>query len=376
MSRIAIPLAHPKWRRKLTGGTLRLKRPFGKTFGLSIICFALLLLAGEAIARTDQLQALLIPPNMGTRHYEFGPKLFQLKSIVKKEGAIDCIFLGNSMVNYAIDPEVFASAYKEATGEEIRCFNFAIDAIPASVAGVLAPILVEEFHPKVLIYGTSARDYSVPREDEETTVILDTDWIRYRLGNFNIRGLLLQYSYLYRYRYYFPRLSRLNFRDTLRSRAIYRVSESGFIPLTDEGIEIDNPPDPNDQSLKRGFDLLYDYTMQVDNLDGLTNIINLNGPDLQIIIVEMPVPDTFIYFFENRKVDYQLFIDQVNGQAQTGSVPFLETGDLALIPDNGWADYSHMNPIGARAFSQWLGQRVGETLKQSPIGDLPPNMEG
>jgi hypothetical protein len=307
---------------------------------------------------------------MGTRHYEFGPKLFQLKSIVERKEGINCIFLGNSTVNNAMDPGEFASAYKETTGQDIRCFNFAVDAIPASVAGVIAQILVEDFQPKVLIYGTSARDYSLPLDDEETTVILDTEWIQYRLGNFNIKGLLFQYSHLFRYRNYFPELSRLNFRDTLRSEAIYRVSENGFIPLTEEGRQIDNPPDPNDQSLKRGFHLLCEYSIQTDNLDGLTNIISLNGPDLQIVIVEMPVPDTFIYFFENKNVDYQLFIDQIAGQARAGGVPFLKTSGLALIPDDGWVDYSHVNPTGAQAFSQWLGQQLGETLKQGTIGNL------
>jgi hypothetical protein len=89
----------------------------------------------------------------------------------------------------------------------------------------------------------------------------------------------------------------------------------------------------------------------------------------------MPVPDTYYYFFGNGKDDYQRFIDQVNHLAEANEVQFWQTSPLQLIPDDGWVDYTHMNTTGARAFSQWLGQRVGERVNQGTIRNLASHGE-
>jgi hypothetical protein len=69
------------------------------------------------------------------------------------------------------------------------------------------------------------------------------------------------------------------------------------------------------------------------------------------------------YFFGNGENDYQRFIVQMNELSELHQVPFWQTESLDLIPDNGWVDYSHMNATGAKVFSSWLGQQVGEAEK-------------
>jgi hypothetical protein len=47
---------------------------------------------------------------------------------------------------------------------------------------------------------------------------------------------------------------------------------------------------------------------------------------------------------------------------------FLETTRLDLIPDDGWADYSHLNSKGAVIFSKWLGKQLGKAVMDGQIG--------
>jgi hypothetical protein len=84
-----------------------------------------------------------------------------------------------------------------------------------------------------------------------------------------------------------------------------------------------------------------------------------NTPQTQVIIVEMPVSDGLYYFFDNGETDYNRFVARVGELASLHQVPFWRTEALDLIPDQGWADYSHLNVTGAERFSVWLGQQVG-----------------
>lgn len=357
--------------------TLRLNRPFGQTIALATSIFALLLGAAEVFARSDIFRAPLTAPSMGTRHYEFGPKFAQLEMISKEEGKINCLILGSSMVDLGIDPEVIASTFKEQAGQEIRCFNFAIDALPAAGAAALAEILVTEYEPQLLIYGTDARDYAVRREAEDLTVILDSNWIRYRQGIFTLDGWLLQNSYLYRFRNHLPQLLRFDFEDTLRSNQRGRITKYGFTPVSKTGAQVTTPPDLNDDAylLQYYFGLLSDYEMQSANLAGLERILDLSEPALKVAIVEMPVPETYFYFFGNGRQDYQVFIDRVSHLAATKNVPFWQSTPLRFIPDEGWVDYSHMNTKGARIFSAWLGQRLVEMFDSDTIANLETSAE-
>jgi hypothetical protein len=92
--------------------------------------------------------------------------------------------LGSSTVDVGFDPDAFQMGYQEVAGRDIRCFNFGIDASSSISAAVLTGILIEDYHPRLLIFGTDARDYAVLREEPDTAVVLDTPWVRYRQGYF------------------------------------------------------------------------------------------------------------------------------------------------------------------------------------------------
>ena len=195
--------------------TLQLNRPLGKIFWLTIILLIFLGGVAEWITRLESFQAPLTPPKMGSRHYQLGHKLALLDAEVKRNGPIDCVMVGSSMVDVGFNPNSYQTGYHETAGRDIRCFNFGIDASSAVSTAALVKILVEDYHPRILIFGTDPRDYGIASDDRDPAVILNTSWVQYRQGDFSVEGWLLDHSYLFRYRQHLSRLMRFNFQGTL-----------------------------------------------------------------------------------------------------------------------------------------------------------------
>lgn len=347
--------------------TLRLEGSFNKTFWLTLILLLCLSGLGEWVARLEIFQKPLTPPRLGSRHSQLGYKLALLDT-AQKNSPVDCIAVGSSTVDVGFDPDAFQEAYQEVTGHHIHCFNFGIDSSSSVSAAVLARILIEDYHPRLLIFGTDARDYAVRQEDRDTAVILDTPWVKYRQGYFSLEGWLQDNSYLYRYRQHLSRLARANFEGTLWSytKMSYELRSNGFNPVRIVSTYINDPPDPDDDS----YEVVYytriysSYQMLDANLEALERIMDQNRLGTEVIVVEMPVSDGLYYFFGNSETDYNRFVARVDELARLHQVPFWQTEPLDMIPDDGWSDYSHMNITGAKIFSTWLGRQLGGTEGQ------------
>lgn len=336
------------------------------------------MMAGTAewVARLDIFQAYLTPPKMGSRHYQLGHKLSLLDAAIKKDGPIDCLVLGSSMVDLGFDPDAFRKSYRDRTGQDIRCFNFGIDASSVSSSAALAQILVEDYRPRLLIFGTDARDYAVPRDDPDAAVILESNWVRYRQADFSLDGWLTDHSFFYRYRQHLSRLVRLSFAGALRSETDieYEILPNGFTPFTTVSTYINKPPAPDDDSFEVTYNtrIFSTYRILDDNLAALRQIMRHKGSDTQVIIVEMPIADGLYYFFGNGETDYQRFIDQVTKLSEEQGVNFWQTEPLDLIPDDGWVDYTHINTKGAKLFSTWLGEQVARAESKGEISARAP----
>ena len=343
--------------------TLQIKKPFGKNIWTVLLLLTILVGIAEWTTRLESFQAPLTPPKMTSRHYQLGHKLTLLDAEIGANGSIDCIMVGSSMVDVGFDPDSFQDSYRENTGQEVRCYNFGIDASSAASTAALVQILVEDYHPRLLIFGTDARDYAIPSDDRDPAVILDTTWVRYRQGHFSLEGWLTENSYLYRYRQHIGRLVRFKLEDTLWSETQlnFPIAPNGFTQISKVSTYIHEPPDPQDTSFEVTYytSIFSSYQIFEENLKSLQRITNYNNSNTQVIIVEMPVSDGLYYFFGNGEDDYNRYISQVSEMADLHHVLFLRTESLDFIPDDGWSDYSHLNVTGAGVFSHWLGEQVG-----------------
>lgn len=318
--------------------------------------------AAEMITRLRVFQEPLTPPKMGTRHYQLGHKLALLEADVQKNGPIDCIVIGSSMVDVGFDPDAFQDAYQQVAGRKIRCFNFGIDASTAVSTYALMRILMEDFQPRFMIVGTDARDYVVPSTDRDPAAILDSSWVQYRQGNFSLEGWLLENSYFYRYRQHLSRLVHFQDEGTLWSdtKLSLPILPNGFTEVTTIKAHVDEPPTPDDTSYEvTYYSRIYSsYIMLDENLSALEKMMAYNGLKTQVILLEMPISDGIYDFFGNGKADYDQYVSRVGQAAALHEIPFWRTEALESIPDDGWSDYNHLNVTGAQVFSAWLGMQV------------------
>jgi hypothetical protein len=344
--------------------TLHLTKVTGRTLILTLPLLALLFSIGEAALRKHQVQAYLPTPSLNSRHRHFERQWHRLATYANSGNQIECIALGNSMVLNGFDPQIFSQNFYQASGWGILCFNFGVDALTPVSAAALANILVDTYHPQLLIFGTDARDFAISRESEETKVITDTVWVQYRLGNFSVEGWVVEHSYLYRYRRAIANLIRL---DLGQIDDINRYPY-GFEPV-DLVADIITPPDPDDDAyhIQYYYSVLNQYHIQGENREALAQILSLKEKGPTVVVVEMPVPDTYLSFFANPETDYLTFMKVLSDVTNDRDVFLLETTREDLIPDDGWADYSHVNSKGAKIFSGWVGQQLGHAYVNGQI---------
>jgi hypothetical protein len=351
--------ARSPWTRRLT--------QLGNSTPLLTAGFVLLLFVlSELAVRSQGFQSAVGAPSLGGRHHLLEMQVHYLNALVQKEGRIDCLFLGNSMVWQGIDIQAFGQRYREITGHDIICYNFGIDGLPASAAGTVAKMLVRDYQPRLLVYGTDARDFAVPADASDATVVNEMAWLRYRNGQFSPEGWLYDSFYLVRYRPILQNMARFHFRQVYPQKLESLMAANfGFYPNQSVAAYVTTPPDPQtlDGPIAYYFGLLSNYSLLPENLDGLEVVLE-QAQQTRLVIVEMPVPASYMAFFGSGQRDHQRFLDELARRASARGVPFWPTTEKQLIADDEWLDYSHVNSAGALVFSHWLGERIAQSANE------------
>jgi hypothetical protein len=353
--------------------TLYLAQPLGRTILFSLLLLVPLLGTAELLARSQFFKSHVIANDWGSIHNQFETQLGRLETVAANTGSIDCIFVGSSMVWHAFDPGEFSRVYAEETAREMKCFNFGVDGGVAATAGILAPILVQDYQPRYLIFGTDARDYAVPVDAADVTVQLDSPWIRHRQGEFTIRGWLYEHAHLSRAWESLGHLVRLQKTHlAVRSASNLDDGDYGFRPYdTVADYVMTSPLEHLDMEPVRYYrDLLSSFEIVPENVRGLQAIVGLKDEQTAVIIVEMPIPETYLDFFGQGEDDYQLFVSTVQEVANEHDVPFWQTRYLQMIPADGWMDYTHVNTKGSCLFTVWLTKRIAEMVATRETGAL------
>lgn len=352
----------------MLGNSLEIIKPFGRTLLLSAVFLILLLLLGESITRSSWFQSRRPIGEWGTDFRHVSEKLDQLEIYTSEHGSIDCLFLGNSMVLNGIDPDEFSSAYEAQTGQSIRCFNFGIDGMPAAGAGAFVNALVDDYRPRILFYLIDVVDFAMSPEEDYSTIITEMPWLRYRQGDFNLKGMLVEHSTLYKSQRALYQIIRLEFRKAFIDWDQWdnsgRGKRNGFIPEIIVLASVSEPPDQETRKKleKFHYHLLKDITIYPENERGLEEVINQKNKDVEVIVVQLPVPDTYMSFFGKGMADYERFVKLVEVTTQAGQVDFIRTVPTVSVPDDAWYDYSHLNAAGAEIFSDWLGKQYGQAV--------------
>ena len=346
--------------------SLRLKWPFGQTLVLALAMLVVFSSVSEVVARIPLVRSILPPPSVGTIHAQFEVQLGRLDDLVAQEGPVDCIFLGSSSVHRGIDPEIVREAYREHTGRRIRCFTFGVGyvGLPADIA-TLAAFIVKVYQPRLLVCETGAHQL-VEDELPKIQELTSSPWIQYHMGNPSLDGWLTEHSKAYGYYLLAASTLRKPERARLCRADETEVTRYGYRPSYDVLEDVNSPPDPQQEAVS--YERLADYEVSWRQLAGLEQLSRLQ-PQVQVLLLELPVAPAFVYFYGGGEEDYQRGTAVLKDYAERLGMPFWPTMQLNLIPDEGWKDRYHLNHIGAPVFSRWLGEQLGEAVNQGLLED-------
>jgi hypothetical protein len=330
-----------------------------KTPLLTLCLFLLMAASIEMILRLPTVQQYLPIPDWCTGYDPLEERLFLLDQFEREQGQVDCIFMGSSSAETALDPAIFEAAYQSRSGQAITCYNFGIGAFTGSSAGIIGELLIERYHPRWLIFGTAAIDYDTRDVDIEQA-FPETAWARYRRGEFNLMGWLVDSFSTVRYLSAIP--------DELNTAP----RETPFI-------------DPDRYKRMAGYAPLVDFVdfriqestgiFTAPDMEGFRQLIAaVQGSDTRLLVIEIPIYVTSspAYTAQNPIPAGQIeFNEQVMGYAHEHGIPAWRTHGEIVIPDRYWRDTFHLHISGAMLFSQWLGEQVGEATRRDEW-DQPP----
>jgi hypothetical protein len=323
-----------------------------KMFLMTGLFLVILISLSEIFLRLNPINKYQLVPYLGSSHRQLEIQLERIQSFAEAEGQIDCLFIGSSMVWLGINPELFSQTYKDNTGEKLSCFNFGVATMPASAAGIMAEILVDKYHPRILLFGTSPRDYAIPIDSEDAKVILDTTWVQYQRGKFSLQGWLYSNSSFYGNLENLNRLMRLD-KSVITDIGTSEYDRYGFLPKTRPILE---------ENIQAGIDdaekWLTHYEVLEENIDGLEQIAIISEKDVQVIIFVTPVQSSYYDYFQNGEQDLDKFVQIVEEVSTNHEIPFIRMPDSGIIPVDGWWNENHLNLTGANAFSAWLAGQV------------------
>jgi hypothetical protein len=349
--------------------TLQLQRPFGLSLVLAALFLIFYITAGEAFLRFTSVRLVLGAPHLGSEHKQFEQQWFRLSEYAASRETIDCIFIGDSTVMTNFSPIPFADSYREHTGEEIDCFNFGVGAFTAEGLATLGQILVQEYKPRLLLVGLEALVMTVPLEEQGSANLSDTAWARYKLGEFTPEGWLYENVYFYRYLNTIGQY--VTFKSNPNEVMVSAAGEiggavDGFFPMEGTGpFNVSEPPNPDFDHpyIEHYFAAMDDFQLLPENLEALDRILALNSASTRVILIEMPVPETFHAFFQHGEQDTILFIDTISNKAAAQKIPFWRMPAVHELPASVWFNYNHLNSSGAPLFSRWLGQELAQSLE-------------
>jgi hypothetical protein len=343
-----------------------LQVPFGKTLILTLLVLLVTANGLEIAARAYAAQNPQIVPGIASPHRQFEISLARLKNYARP-GPVDCIFLGSSAVYRGINPDALSAAYASETGKPLRCFNFGVEGLTASTAGKLARILVRDYHPALLIYGTTPHDYSAAAGVASANALERVPWFAYRSGEWNPTGWLVNNSVALRYYLVNRDWMKASFpafvRRTHRNEAA--TLPNGFNPRSGTKLAPDNlVTTKNAGRLAR---LYRHFAIEPQHLRGLEQLVRLNSPGTRVLIVEMPTHPDMVRYYPNGMRDHDTFVARVQALAIANTVSFRHDLPTDLIPATGWFDLGHLNAEGALAYSQWLGHALGRAAMEQSL---------
>lgn len=122
--------------------TLHITLPFGNTLFLSIFFIPVIVLLFEFGFRIIPLSHSILIPSID-RKISYAEIDLKFARLSKKEKIteINCVLLGNSMMDFGVNPEILNDQHNIVGITNPMCFNFALEAMMPETSFAIAEIL-------------------------------------------------------------------------------------------------------------------------------------------------------------------------------------------------------------------------------------------
>ncbi|MFZ5857789.1 MAG: hypothetical protein ACOYZ6_13235 [Chloroflexota bacterium] len=329
--------------------TLTLSKPSLRGILYFLLTVPLVLLAAEIVARSP-IGSLLPAPSVEADSFLFDAKIYALENQVRRDGRLDCLFVGSSVANVSIDPTTVEQMYFQQTGETIHCYNLGYPAMTVENAAAFVNAAIANYSPRVVFYAF------IPRDLTDATYTVDflekSPWFQAGQTQPSTTTWLVDHSYAYRY-YQTWRYLLVNKNRVKRLEEIKNLTGKGFQPTEDI-----REPYPE------RITMMPEYVSQVwatpRPQQMLANLIALQSQDVRIVLVEAPIyrDPQYPSVWDAYERDYIPPLEQF---AREKNVTFWRTDEISMqTPKPHWYDWVHVNHAGAATFSQWLGEMMAE----------------
>lgn len=332
--------------------TWRVSWPLGQTAGLAALVLLAALGLLELVARQPWASVLPSSDAIASLNFQFERKRTLLDTWVAQNGRLDCLIVGNSMIDYGVDPEVLAEAFAARAGTSLRCFNMGLDNLRILIVQDLLMALVRQYHPRLLVYGTSPIEYR-QRYQGQPFPYFGEQW----LGEFS-----------YAYRRYRTLLNDLdpayaqNLADIRRAPLDGGYTIAGYRTISDLPlIDVSQPPSPVTE--RDSFNEARDFAFDSQTLSSLDAIVKLGSSQMAVAVIVLPVHPTFLDYLGDHQDVWATNLAHLRATVAAQAVPLFEPPASLNIPSAGWHDRDHLAPSGAALYSAWLGGQLADAVQ-------------
>jgi hypothetical protein len=326
-------------------GSLKVTVAHFRVLLTAIMLAAISLISMEAAARTPMIVARM-PSSYGNQLFVLDHKFFEIEHLIEIQGRFDCVIIGDSALLRSIDPVRLSASFEAHSGKPLHCYNFGAGGLRPQEGATVAEVIAEKYHPSLIVMATHIFDL----EEEGSDRVRENAWIRYQQHQWSIRGWLLDNVAIYRIHTELSLNTPKRQKDRIRLFAELSNGNNGFAPRNSHG----------DAAEMMCFHQVTgtDYVLKASSREELAQIDRLNASGQRIILVELPLSPQLTS--PACRADYPDFQQVLRTFSRDTGIPLIEAGDIASsVPDDGWADSIHVNQLGARVISDWLGKALG-----------------
>ncbi len=331
---------------------------------LAVAVFSLVLLSCCEVLLVSMRYMGVYPLEVyGTGNHALEQRLNQLDIYCRENGPPRYLFIGNSKVGQGVDPDLVSRSYEGVTGDRLSCVNFGFGGNTSDFLPIILKIIEEDFNPGKIVLDLTG-PYQVKTFPHEKSA-----WLRYRTGDFNISGWMIEHFHFIRVflrlRHWMEQPAQdYQLKAAIRDRG--KVEDIGFTEKRKRELlekEVSSRNDPKTLAGREGDESEKNRAEEQVFL----RIIDLIGPE-NLVFFELPLS-----FRITRSLgDFRYRKERSEKISRGNGIPLVRMEDLKQLPLDSWMrDGLHMEKPGIEAFSLWLGEALAEMEMSDQSGKEP-----